>query len=398
MVPLADSPSGGARFTFCASPPEGEPVQLTNALWLSFFAANEYAHGTVLGPMLNELGFFNPDRPLDRAWATCLEDLRRLRAVERERAAELAARGGSPGEVARSLLPEDGSWGSCARELTHVASFSSLKGTSPSGALQEHLVHRAERGAFLQFFSGRASGEERWFKDGSTQFFFARHKDLPVAVIAFRGTEPKQFADVAVDLKLYRTRLDEHGWPAGWGSVHSGFHQAFMEVEALLLSKLRELEGSGVRVWITGHSLGAALGTLATARALRAIDEGADLKLGGLTTFGSPRVGDTEFAAALEGRAAKRGVPLVRVRNENDVVTAVPGASLGYAHVGKLLHVLEGTLVLGPSPEPAYGRLSVADHSASGWAEGAPASGYYRRLKVARDSGKHGALDRCPAP
>lgn len=394
LVPLGESPSGGATFTFCPTPPADAPVQLTNALWLSFFAANEYAHGAVVGPMLNELGFYNPDRPLDRAWATCLDDLRHLREVERAKEATLADPKRTLREHTLSLLPGDGSWGSCVRELAATATF--RKRSLPSGALQEQLVHRAERGAYLQFFSARASGEDRWFKDGSTQFVIARHKDLPVVIIAFRGTEPGQFADVAVDLNLFLARLDEHGWPAGWGSVHAGFHRAFLEVESLLSAKLDELEGSGVRIWITGHSLGAALGTLAAARILRAQDEGAKLDLGGLYAFGSPRVGDREFAAALGERAARRGVPIVRVRNDNDVVTAIPGEGFGYAHVGTLIHLTEGKLLIGPAPDPAYARFSVADHHAAGWVDGLPASGYYRRLKLARDSGAHAAIDRCP--
>lgn len=394
MVSLADSPSGGAGFTFCPTPPPSPKVHLGNALWLSFFAANEYAHGSLLAPMLNHLGFYNPARPQDRAWAACLDDLRRLRELEQARAAELGALGQGGRELLASLLPADGSWGSCARELGGKVTFPA--GSLPSGALTERLVHRAEQGAYLQFISGRAAGEKRYFKDGSTQLVFARHKDLPVVVIAFRGTEPKQLADVAVDLTAWRTKLTRHGWPEGWGSVHAGFYDGFAEIEPILLDKLRELEGSGLQVWITGHSLGAALGTLTAARILRAQEEGARLELGGLYAFGSPRVGDREFTEALAARARRRAVPLVRVRNENDGVTAIPGVTFGYTHVGTLLHLQEGKLLLAPEPEPGYASLSVTDHHSAGWIEGRPVSGYYRRLKAARDSGAYAELDRCP--
>jgi hypothetical protein len=396
-VALDASPSGGARFTFCAAPP-APPVQLTNALWLSFFSANEYAHAIVLAPMLNDLGFYNPARPGDRDWVSCLEDLRALRRAEVAHAADLD---GAPSpaagrEAALRLLPADGSWGSCARRVLSDTTFSA-RTRMPSGVLQERLVHTAEEGAYLQFFSGRA-GSGRWFTDASTQVVFARHKDLPVAIIAFRGTEPSQLADLAADLETWRTKLDQHGWPEGWGSVHAGFQGAFAEVEPLLMRKLRELSGTGVRVWVTGHSLGAALATLTMARILRAVDEGADLRVGGLYTFGSPRVGDAAFAAALSSRAAARGVPLVRVRNADDAVTAIPGAALGYVHVGTLVHLEEGALTVAPAPDLPYRTLSLADHSATGTRDGRPVSGYYRRLAAARGSGAYAGLDACPAP
>jgi hypothetical protein len=392
MVSLADSPSGGAGFTFCAAPPSEPKVHLGNALWLSFFAANEYAHGALLAPMLNHLGFYNPARPQDRAWAACLDDLRHLRALEE--AAEPAGIGEEGRARALALLPADGSWGACARELSGKATFTA--GSLPSGPLTEALVHRAEKGAYLQLISGRDPREKRYFKDGSTQVVFARHKDLPVVIIAFRGTEPKQAADVAVDLTAWRTKLGKHGWPEGWGSVHAGFYDGFAEVEPILMDKLREIEGSRLKVWITGHSLGAALGTLTAARILRAQEEGAQLELGGLYAFGSPRVGDREFTEALAARAARRGVPLVRVRNENDAVTAIPGVTFGYTHVGMLLLVQEGKLLVAPEPEPGYALLSVTDHHSAGWIQGRPVSGYYRRLKAARESGAYADLDRCP--
>jgi hypothetical protein len=392
-VTLAESPSRGTRFTFCAAP-ESAPVQLTNAVWLSFLSANEYTHAIALAPLLNALGFYNPARPEDREWPSCLGDLRELRRVESPRDADSSRATGDDGrgDAALRLLPSDGSWGACARRILSGASFRARE--MPSSVLQERLVHTVEKGAYLQFFSGR-KGSGRWFTDASTQLVFARHKDLPVVIIAFRGTEPGQVADVVADLETWKTRLAGHGWPEAWGSVHAGFQAAFAEVEPLLLRKLDELSGTGVGIWVTGHSLGAALATLTMARILRAVDEGADLHPAGLYTYGSPRVGDREFAAALTSRAAARGVPLVRVRNDDDAVTAIPPAALGYVHVGTLVHLSEDGLGVAPALDPPYKSLSLADHSATGVRNGRPASGYYRRLEAARDSGRYADLDRC---
>lgn len=396
LVPLEQSPSQGERFTFCAEPPPDIPLQLTNLLWLSFFSANEYAHAMVVGPMLNRLGFENPDAPMDREWATCESDLRRLRAAEAPREDEIASALGTPRlrELGQSLVPAGVDWGTCASGFLNSDAFG--QSSMPSAAFQDWLVHRPVEGRYLQFFSGRGTGK-KWFEDGSTQVVFARHKVEPIVIIAFRGTEPREMVDVRLDLKVWRTGLEGHGWPAGWGGVHSGFYDGFAEVEPLLVAKLRELSGTGARIWVTGHSLGGALATITAARILRAIDEGADLRLGGLVTFGSPRVGDHAFASALSSRARERGVPIVRVRNENDAVTAIPSEVLGFEHVGRLVHLHEDRLDLVAAPDAAYGPLSIADHSSSGFVNGKPQTGYYRRLEKARASGVYAGFDQCPA-
>ncbi len=397
LVPFADSPSDGGALTFCVAPPPDAPLQLTNLLWLSFFSANEYAHAAVVGPMLNQLGFGNPDEPMDREWATCEEDLRRLRAAEALREDEItsALHTAALRERAQRLIPEGAPWGACASRFLDGPELRDDE--MPSAGFQAWLVHRAREGRYLQFFSGRRGGGPR-FEDGSTQVVFARHASRPLVVIAFRGTEPRESVDVSLDLRTWRTSLGGHGWPAAWGGVHAGFYDGFAEVEPLLMQKLHELEGTGARIWVTGHSLGGALATITAARILRAIDEGADLELAGLYTFGSPRVGDHAFASELEREAKDKGVRLVRVRNDDDAVTAIPSELLGFEHVGALVYLREDGLVVAPKKEPSYGLLSIGDHDASGLRDGRTKSGYYRRLKRARASGRYAELDRCADP
>ncbi len=74
-------------------------------------------------------------------------------------------------------------------------------------------------------------------------------------------------------------------------------------------------------IWLSGHSLGAALATLA---AYRLLLYGFDVR--GLVTFGSPRVGDGAFAAFLEQEATADGVfgNFLRHVNDNDIITTVP--------------------------------------------------------------------------
>lgn len=399
-IALEASPSKGGPLEFCASPPADEPLHLGNAAWLAFISANEYTHAKSFGPMLGALGFHNPRQPADLSWAECLGDLRELRAAQVEREQALKAALGKPElrELARGLVPVGAGWGSCARPFLERPDLP-LE-LFPAVAFQKDLVQTVHPERYLQFFTaGAAERSGDRFYDQSTQVVFARHRELPIVVLSFRGTETSQLDDVRTDLKLWKTSLSTRGWPAEWGSAHAGFVAAFESVEPLLMKKLEEVEGKGVKIWVTGHSLGGALATMMTARLLRAMDEGKDLQLAGAYTFGSPRVGDKAFAAQFRASASKHGVQAVRVRNGSDAVTALPGAMLDYEHVGTLAFLEEGKLQVAPAEEPGYSGLSVADHSVSGLdAAGAPTSGYYRRLLALSDSGRFPELMRCAAP
>lgn len=393
-VSLEQSPS--KEFAFCAQPTPDSALHLENATWLSFIAANEYSHAQTFGPLLTSLGFHNPDDSADLGWAECAADLRNLREAQSKHIPELDAALGSPEilNVARKLLPHDGSWGGCARSALQDPSFAT--DVFPAVAFQQQLVQTVHKGRFLQFFSaGKVVDEGRRFLDGSTQVVFARHRELPIVVLSFRGTETSVAADLAVDAQLWKTPLAEHGYPSEWGAVHAGFQSALASVEPMLMKKLEEVP-SGVKIWLTGHSLGGALATLMTARLLRANDEGAHFDIAGSYSFGSPRVGNAAFATKFEEAAERQGVQVVRVRNGADAVTALPGSMLGYQHVGTLAWLKEGSLGVAPANDPPYGMVSVADHDCKGFGpKGEAVSGYYRRLKELVSSGKFEGLSRC---
>lgn len=153
------------------------------------------------------------------------------------------------------------------------------------------------------------------FHGASTECYVAHCEDF--VIVAFRGTQVFQLSahgnlaallaalrDWVTDAKFCLEAVD------GGGCVHSGFKSALDEVWNPLVARLQELakERPTRTVWFTGHSLGAALATLAAARypGVR-----------GLYTFGSPLVGDAEFVKRLK-------VPAYRFVNNNDVVTRVP--------------------------------------------------------------------------
>lgn len=142
------------------------------------------------------------------------------------------------------------------------------------------------------------------------------------AVVAFRGSEiwrrgerfdaQRILADMKTNIDI---RLSE--WAEG-SHVHSGFKSALEDVWTALLPEIEKLQTEGLKIWLTGHSLGAALATLSADR-LQGVQ--------GLYTFGSPRVGDKGFQSHFQVNA-------YRVVNGQDIVPTVPGAG-PFRHVGE---------------------------------------------------------------
>jgi triacylglycerol lipase len=147
-------------------------------------------------------------------------------------------------------------------------------------------------------------------------------------IISFRGTQADKFVDVVNDATFVTTPFPERA-----GRVHAGFLLAldaiWDELSAALGAMVPNAAGrSAPTIWLTGHSLGAAVATLAAARL--------GDKVRGVYTFGCPRVGDATFRksfdAALEDRCW-------RYVNDHDIVPQVPPEGvLGYDHVGRLVY------------------------------------------------------------
>ncbi len=120
-------------------------------------------------------------------------------------------------------------------------------------------------------------------------------------VLAFRGTD-------SFDNWLTDGNVAQVSDPAYPGKVHRGFAAAL----GLMWPGLKERLPAGRPVWVTGHSLGGALATLAGVRLLA---DGYDVPA--VYTFGSPRVGDLDFYAGYR--------PVnYRVVNNDDLVAHIP--------------------------------------------------------------------------
>src|SRR5262249_15248766 len=118
-----------------------------------------------------------------------------------------------------------------------------------------------------------------FFNLGNTQVALLVNEDLRCAVLVFRGT--LGFGHWITDSKVIPV-----DWVPGAGKVHTGFRDALEKVWSRIESRLRNFPHP---VFYTGHSLGAALASVAVARIVM---EGRIPRPAALYTFGSPRVGD----------------------------------------------------------------------------------------------------------
>jgi pimeloyl-ACP methyl ester carboxylesterase len=192
-----------------------------------------------------------------------------------------------------------------------LASMSQLvyENFEEGGKAQELLLEKLKGGGF-KWIRGFNSVET------DTQAFLVVKEDLSYAVLAFRGTEVTKTQDIKTDAMAAKISDIE-------GRVHRGFLKAYESVEKEIVKFITALEG--VPLYITGHSLGAALATLATQRLEQ--DHVIRDQIAACYTFGSPRVGNTEFDRELKS-------VVYRVVNTTDIVTVVPLLAMGYIHAG----------------------------------------------------------------
>jgi triacylglycerol lipase len=168
-------------------------------------------------------------------------------------------------------------------------------------------------------------------KETDTQAYCIADGNL--VVIAFRGTE--SIRDFIQDAKFKRVALE---FPSSgisctqafskdrlptvkYGNVHRGFKEALESVWLGIRGFIQKHPNA--KVFLTGHSLGAALAVLLASRL-----EVSGHNIRAVYTFGCPRVGNSVFA-----RIANDRFNHFRMRNNNDAVTRLPPRPL-YKHSG----------------------------------------------------------------
>ena len=134
--------------------------------------------------------------------------------------------------------------------------------------------------------------QARTFINGSTQCFVGYADSLDQVIVSFRGSHSIQ--DWITNLNFPQTAA----YPSCDGcKVHEGFFDSWLSVEEEAVAEVQRLLKlhPKAEVFVTGHSLGAALAALCAAE-LGASTHSMQDNIGGVYTYGQPRVGNKQFA------------------------------------------------------------------------------------------------------
>ena len=156
----------------------------------------------------------------------------------------------------------------------------------------------------------------KFIDNEGAQAYVAASKDE--VIVACRGTQPTQPNDLLADLNTIPKR---HG--NGW--VHQGFRTEARKVIDAILDWAKKNKGKDI--YVTGHSLGAAMALYVTQELEYA---GFAPKL--LMSYGQPRLGNADYVDGIKTQH-------YRFVNCNDLVTHVPPRAMLFKHHGKLCYI-----------------------------------------------------------
>lgn len=213
-----------------------------------------------------------------------------------------------------------------------------------------------------RFYSANGSQAHSWIQYG-------------VFHLAFRGTE--EINDIFADLNLQRTPLFDDDPSI---LVHAGFLGYFNEIKDEIQAELKASSKHFHTIQVTGHSLGGAIATIASAyfgKIMNTHDtkgsESLHFKPIDKTkkrivchTIGSPRVGNTNFVSWFHTQVDES----MRIANDDDPITLFPISCL-YTHVSEALCLSDKCIKEVHSDTKWYWRLfsfpfyksSAKDHS-----------------------------------
>ncbi|KAI8645141.1 Alpha/Beta hydrolase protein, partial [Parasitella parasitica] len=167
---------------------------------------------------------------------------------------------------------------------------------------------------------------------------------VPFILVAFKGTTPTNYEEFLVDATFQRTDARSYLF----GCVHQGFYESLFSTSgfgdqdvrdpygailAAVQDKAEQIQNQlgthePVQLWITGHSLGAALSSLLFSRWLKCpSDLGRRLVLRDAYVIGTPAVGDSDFAstfASHSNQPVTRASTLFRIINKSDIFSRLP--------------------------------------------------------------------------
>ena len=181
-----------------------------------------------------------------------------------------------------------------------------------------NMAHTAyhEEDRIREIMNGFEALSCRFYEQKGAEAFLAVWKDK--AVLAFRGTQSNSLNDLIADI-LFLPRSE------GKATIHGGFLREINKLWKNISDDLQSLAANAkpaIPVWVTGHSLGGAMATIAGMRF--AFEE--------VVTFGEPRVG-WDIGSAFLAKAHLRYI------NGHDPVPRLPQP--GVDHHGKKKRIVD---------------------------------------------------------
>jgi len=159
------------------------------------------------------------------------------------------------------------------------------------------------------------------YDNKSSQAILIEHEDF--ICMAFRGTD---------QIRDWFDNLDIRKREELFGVFHEGFWLATQDIWAQIYNDYRHAyKKKGRPLFLTGHSLGGAMATIAAARL---IDE--DIPFTSVYTFGQPRTMGRETGRKFNSECKDR---FYRFCNDKDLVTRLPARLRGFTHVGQVVYI-----------------------------------------------------------
>eukprot|EP00210_Caulerpa_lentillifera_P002838 g2712.t1 len=181
------------------------------------------------------------------------------------------------------------------------------------------------------YFANEKSGTNAWLHV---------YEGIKTIVLAFRGTEVGEFADIISDIDILPdplARLLKEPYAIAPNEalkqkhfIHRGFLNAYAAVHETILDTIYSITGWDEEwaILVTGHSLGGALAVLGAFEMTNRRDSEGKGPHVGMLNVGAPRVGSRKFVQSYNNTVS----PSFRVVNDRDTIPTMPQL---YAHVNK---------------------------------------------------------------
>jgi predicted lipase len=156
------------------------------------------------------------------------------------------------------------------------------------------------------------------------QVIFGYNEEYKSIFVSFRGSENIQ--NWISNIQVSQTTP----YPEPTIAVEKGFYNLFFSLQTNIYTIIDKLVAKHHtnQLLLTGHSLGAALATL---NAFDILYYQKNYKIRALITFGSPRVGNINFAKTFE----TYNIYTKRITHYYDIVPHVPEEFLNYRHISQ---------------------------------------------------------------